>query len=249
MTKTLRSTVAIFALIALGACSGGGGSSSGGGGNPGPVTPAPSGPASDSIADLAGFAEQGTVTRNARGLRTAANAYQKNGVRNSVTLKGDQDVGLLTVQAGSNPQQKHTLIGASDNQVQHKGYYVGDASGSLRMRSADAAASVSGTAAVSMDAGSGKWQFGSDLWRQDGETGIYIGIDDGRVVGNTMVFDARNSALAEITPEGVNRSDEKAGSRMVFSDDGEQVFGKINGNNAATGFNVDAGFAGTQFDE
>lgn len=244
MTYAKNIMVAAF-FVALSGC---GGSSSNGGNSP--STPTPSGPRSESIADLAAFAASGTQTVNLRGVNVRANSYtNENGVRNVVSLSGSEQVGLLTVDRGSNPIQTHTIIGADQNKsVNHKGYYVAETSGAMRMRNGDSIASVQGDTAIAMDSSSGQWSLGSTVWQSDGQTGAYIGMDDGSVRGNTMIFDPKNSKMSEITSNRVISSNEKAGARAVFSDNGEQVFGKVTGSNQNTGFMVDLGFAGKQFE-
>lgn len=241
----LKALIALPLIALMAACSSGGG----GGGNSTP-TPAPV-PASESIADLASFAASGTKGVNDRGIATASRSYEKNGKDQTVVLQGSQKVGLLTSGESGSITAKRTLIGADKNarDVSSTGYYVGDASGSLRMKSGQKTEAVSGTASVGMDAATGKWGFGADLWRDDGQSGIYVGADNGTVDGNTMVFKGADSVVVDLSPNGTTRTEERAGSTMVFSDDAKNVFGKITGKNDTTGFSLDAGFAGKEYQE
>lgn len=249
MAKALRTTTASLLLAGLAAC-GGSGSSSGssnGGGRPVP-TPSEPAPKSNSIADLAAFAAGGYSYENTRGVDVRTRNYETNGQQRTASLSGTQRVGLLSVAHGDNPRQTHTLIGEDTGRnVKISGNYSAEANGALRVRSGENVERVSGTTSLGISTLSGEWLFGADLWRDSGDSGIYVGIDDGKVEGNTMVFNPRKSVVVEMTPEGVKSTKEKAGVRAVFSNDGQKVFGKINGNNAETGFMVDAGFAGSEY--
>lgn len=239
----LKTLIALPLIALIAACSGGGGSGS---------TPTrPVVPASESIADLASFAASGTKIVNERGIATAKRSYEKDGKSQTVVLQGDQKVGLLTSGETGSLTANRTLIGANKNarDVSSTGYYVGDASGSLRMKTGQKTEAVSGTASVGMDSSTGKWSFGADLWRDSGDSGVYVGADNGTVDGNTMVFKGADSVVVDINPTGTSRTGERAGSTMVFSDDAKNVFGKINGKNDATGFALDAGFAGKHYTE
>lgn len=241
----------IVAAMSLSACGGGGGGSTKPPVAP-PTTPGtPNGPTSESIADLAAYASTGTQIVNERGVAVASKEYtRENGNDRAVRLAGNQNVGLLSTQDENTlATQTHTLLGADTNRnVNFAGHYVGDASGTLRMRNGEAMSEVRGTATVSMDASSGQWDFGSDLWRADGTSGAYIGIDDGTVKGNTMVFDPAKSVVVEVAPGGTTLLGDRAGAEAVFSNDGKNVFGTIKGSNAGTGFDVNAGFAGSAYE-
>lgn len=244
MIKSTKIFLASLTLVALAACSGsnGGASHSGGGNGSGGV------PDSQSIADLTAFATEGSTSVNARGVTVQRNAYADGSGRTDVQLAGSEQVGLLSVTREGQPVQSHTLIGADENSsVNHRGYYVAETSGALRMRAGDATAAVTGDTAIGLDASTGEWQLGSTVFDDTGESGAYIGIDGGTVRGNTMVFDASKSKMSEITPDGVLSSAEQAGATAVFGRGGETVFGKVTGQNAETGFGVDLGFAGTDF--
>lgn len=244
----LKALFALPLIAMIAACSGGSGGGNSGG-TPTPPTPI-EGPASNSIADLASYAAEGTKGTNSFDVSTSTNIYQKNGKNRTVVLQGTEKTGLLSVRTEGAAVDQHTIIGSdATRNVPLNGYYVGEANGSLRMTKDGPTDAVSGTASVAMDANTGKWGFGADLWRQSGDSGVYIGADNGTVEGNTMVFKGADSVVVDIQPEGVTRTTERADARAVFSDDGKQVFGKINGKNDGSGFMVDTGFAGKQFQE
>lgn len=240
----MKTLIAVPLIALIAACSSGSHSSSNGGR---PGTPAPTAqPKSESIADLATFAAESTAQTNSRGATTRTRSYTVQGETRTVTLAGDEDTGLLSQTYGGTSVQQHTLIGKDTSRnVNLQANYSAEASGSLRVRNGETTDAVRGTASIGMNTETGQWLFGSDLWRESGDSGVYVGIDDGTVRGNTMVFDPSKSAVVELTPTAVKSLDDKAGAEALFSNDGQKVFGKITGSNAATGFEVNAGFAGS----
>lgn len=230
----------LVALIA--ACSSGNGG--------GTSTPVPTAqPKSESIRDLAAFAAEAPAETNSRGATTRTRSYDVGNETRTVTLSGDAQTGLLSQTYSGTNTQNHTLIGKDTSRnVNIQANYSGEASGSLRMRNGETTDAVRGTTSLGMSTMSGQWQFGADLWRESGDSGIYVGIDDGKVQGNTMVFDPNKSVVVEMTPTGVLSTNEKAGAEALFSNDGQKVFGKVTGANSGSGFNVNAGFAGSAYD-
>lgn len=239
-TKLLTLT----AILALAACSGGSGGSSGGSGG----SSGGNKPASNSIADLAAFAAQGTVTTDSYGVRTASNTYRDSDGTHRVQIKGTADAGLLTETLnGDTLNAQRRLVGAggaAPSAIHTTGYYTGAANGSLRMSGTGDRVAVSGTGGFSMNAGSGEWGYGVDLWEADGEHGVFVGIDGGTVVGNTMTFDANQSVVVRMTPDGVTNTAERASATNVISADGGQFYGTFTGANAGTGFALDGGISG-----
>lgn len=229
---------ALPALALIAACGGGSGGGSG---------PSTGAPGSESIADLAEFAADGQAGTNGAGVRTSTNTYVVDGERRTVVLSGSQNTGLLAEGAAGSTDRDYSLIGADTSaNTNIRGEYVADLTGSVRMRDGAAMAPVSGTASVGMSAATGEWAMGADMWTNDGENGIFVAAENGTVEGNTMVFDRADSSVVAITPNGVFNTAERVGTRAVFSDNGDQVFGTITGNNANSGFSVDAGFAGSR---